>query len=224
MTPIPAHLAFFRWYAPHCAWVEKFYDQSRHTAPEGTAAVRADLTGAILTGANLTDADLARADLTGADLTGADLTGADLTDANLTDADLTRANLIGAKLIGAKLTDAILTGAKLTDADLARADLTGAIGLPAAPVVPDLDAQILARVDADTAALEMGAWHTCDTTHCRAGWAIHLAGEAGAALESKYGAPIAGALIYHASTGRIPNFYASNEAALADMRAKLEKA
>jgi hypothetical protein len=65
----------------------------------------------------------------------------------------------------------------------------------------------------------MEAWHTCQTTHCRAGWAIHLAGEAGATLEDYYGSAAAGALIYHASAGYIPDFYASNEDALDDMKA-----
>lgn len=34
-------------------------------------------------------------------------------------------------------------------------------------------------------ALNMGAWHTCDTTHCRAGWVVTLAGKKGKELESK---------------------------------------
>ncbi len=29
----------------------------------------------------------------------------------------------------------------------------------------------------------MKDWHTCETTHCRAGWIVHLAGERGKALE-----------------------------------------
>jgi len=32
-------------------------------------------------------------------------------------------------------------------------------------------------------ALDMGSVHQCQTTHCRAGWVVHLAGEAGYALE-----------------------------------------
>jgi hypothetical protein len=69
----------------------------------------------------------------------------------------------------------------------------------------------------------MGSWHgDCGTTHCRAGWAIHLAGDAGYALEKQMGAPAAGALIYHASAGYVPDFYATNDDALADMRARSE--
>ena len=68
----------------------------------------------------------------------------------------------------------------------------------------------------------MNTWHTCETTHCRAGWAITLAGSKGLELETKYGPNVAGCMIYRASTGRVPNFYASNEAALADIRAQAE--
>jgi hypothetical protein len=65
--------------------------------------------------------------------------------------------------------------------------------------------------------LKMNDWHTCETTHCRAGWAIHLAGSAGAELEALYGPERAGGFIYRASTGRWPDFFASNDAALADI-------
>ena len=44
----------------------------------------------------------------------------------------------------------------------------------------------------------MGSWHACETTHCRAGWAIHLAGKAGYDLEKKTRDPaIAGRMIFH---------------------------
>lgn len=88
---------------------------------------------------------------------------------------------------------------------------------PDAPVVPDLDAKILEHIDAG-GGLNMSDWHTCETTHCRAGWAVVVAGERGRALEEKYGAEVAGAVVYRASTGRLPNFFASEEGALEDMR------
>jgi hypothetical protein len=65
----------------------------------------------------------------------------------------------------------------------------------------------------------MASWHACATTHCRAGWAITLAGEAGAKLEAHVGPSAAGALIYQASAGYVPNFYATDAEALADIRA-----
>jgi hypothetical protein len=65
----------------------------------------------------------------------------------------------------------------------------------------------------------MTQWH-CGTTHCRAGWVVTLAGEGGKALEWAMGTPAAAAIIYMASDPdleRIPNFYDTNDNALADM-------
>ena len=107
--------------------------------------------------------------------------------------------------------------AYLSGADLSRANLSGA-DLSGAPIIPKIDAAILAAIEAG-GTLDMSAWHTCETTHCRAGWAITLAGEAGAKLEAAYGPAVAGSLIYAASRPdrRIPNFYADDEAAMADI-------
>jgi uncharacterized protein YjbI with pentapeptide repeats len=182
----------------------------------------ANLSGADLSVANLSRADLSGADLSGADLRGADLSGADLSGADLRGADLRRADLSGADLSGADLRRADLSGADLSradlrGADLSRADLSGAKGLPGAPVIPNLHRR-MAEVCAQPDALNMSTWHTCATTHCRAGWAIHMAGEAGAVLERAHGPCAAGALIYQASTGTVPDFNASNEAALEDIK------
>ena len=80
-------------------------------------------------------------------------------------------------------------------------------------------------------ALDMDTWHTCETTHCRAGWVVHLAGEAGKRLEQFHDTPLAALLIYHASSPNLPpvsptRFYESNTVAMADMRrmADLERA
>ena len=151
-----------------------------------------------------------------ADLCGADLCGADLCDANLRDADLRDADLRGADLC-----DANLRGANIRGANLCGAILTGATDLPPAAAIPHIDARILAAIESDGCALDMTEWHTCETTHCRAGWAIHLAGEAGADLERKFGPSVAGALIYAASRPEqpVPDWHVSNENALADLRA-----
>jgi hypothetical protein len=45
-----------------------------------------------------------------------------------------------------------------------------------------------------------------------------LAGEAGYELEQQSNAENAGRMIYLASTGRVPHFYATNERALEDIR------
>ena len=146
-----------------------------------------------------------------ANLRGANLRGADLSWANLTGANLSWANLTGANLSGANLSGAYLIGANLSGADL-----TGAIGLLSAPVVEDLHTKVAAAVGGGEG-LHMAEWH-CGTKHCRAGWAIVLAGEEGAALEDRLGPAAAGALIYHASTGMVPDFYSSDATALADIR------
>jgi hypothetical protein len=186
----------------------------------GAYLADADLAGAYLAGANLAGANLAGADLTRAELAGADLTGAYLAGANLADA-----NLAGADLTGAYLTRADLAGAELADADLTDAYLTRADLALIAPVVPSLNKQILAAVEGPHAlgALDMARWHTCETTHCLAGWAVHLAGTEGYALERAVGPRRAGAMIFRASTGSVPHFSAPNDRALADLRERAAK-
>jgi Pentapeptide repeats (8 copies) len=141
------------------------------------------------------------------------LVGADLRDANLRNADLSGANLRNADLSGADLRNADLSGAALRGANLIGAKL------PPAPVIPDIHRAVYAAAS-QPGALDMDAWH-CGTTHCRAGWVVTLAGEAGAALEAEFGTGPAAALIYMASDPaleRIPNWSASNADALADMK------
>ena len=127
----------------------------------------------------------------------------------------------------ANLADAYLADANLADAYLAGANLARAVKVEPdeIPIIPNIDATILAEIEKSRAAggagLEMGDWHTCDTTHCRGGWAIHLGGKKGLALERKVGQFMAACLIYQASRhgAAPPHFYASNEAAMADIRA-----
>ena len=98
-------------------------------------------------------------------------------------------------------------------------------------VVPNIDAAILASLaaHANTNGLDMGSWHGescdetnwCNTTHCRAGYAICLAGKAGFELERKVGPEVAGQMIYAASRPDkpLPDFHTNTETALADIRA-----
>jgi hypothetical protein len=89
---------------------------------------------------------------------------------------------------------------------------------PPIPVVPDIDKAIYAACS-QPGALDMSDWHSCGTTHCRAGWAVHLAGEAGYALEKFHGPLLAGQLIYRESGSPISpvRFFDNDENALADM-------
>ena len=210
---------------------------------------RANLARANLADAYLADANLARADLEDANLADADLADANLADANLADANLAGANLAGANLAGANLADANLADAYLAGANLAGA-LNVPSGVekedppttyvkanaenwaeiakhfrlrnPEVPVVENLDARILDAVTIGGGKLEMSSVHVCETTHCRAGWAVTLAGKAGLDLEAELGWQRAASMIYRASTGRVPHFYATNERALEDIKACAE--
>jgi hypothetical protein len=188
--------------------------------------LRAALEIAVKAGADLARADLARANLAGAYLAGAYLAHADLAGAYLAGAYLAHANLAGANLAGADLADADLAGADLADAYLAHANLAGALKIDPSeiPVVPNIDAAILEAIEGG-GILDMTAWHGpddkwCGTTHCRAGWAVHLAGDAGKRLQDKVGPQMAGAMIYRASRPGVPApwFFAPTDKALADIR------
>ena len=154
--------------------------------------------------------------LTRANLTGADLTGAYLTGANLTGADLTGADLTGANLTGAYLTRANLTGAYLT-----RAYLSGVIGLK---IAADAPARLLAvaRAALQPGALYMNDWHTCETTHCISGWAVHLAGEVGCVLETAVGVHMAG--LYLLGVEAAGHFYDTNKEATKYLQSVIDAA
>ena len=199
-TPTPAVKIVSRWDANSVLY--------EATPPADLAdANQAVLLGWAVKKALESDINLGEADLSGAYLSGAYLREADLSGANLRWADLSGANLGEADLRWADLREADLSGANLGEADI--------------PLLPNIDAAILEAVEKDGNKLDMSEWHVCRTTHCRAGWAIHLCGDAGYALEKAVGSSAAGALIYAKSRPDkpIPNFMASDEDALADMRA-----
>jgi ribosomal protein S11 len=72
----------------------------------------------------------------------------------------------------------------------------------------------------------MESWHSCDTTHCRAGWVVHLAGEEGYELERKTSTPFAAMQIYHKSSEikvSPVRFYEDNKKAMEDIKQCAEK-
>lgn len=98
------------------------------------------------------------------------------------------------------------------------------LGQPAIPVIGNIHTKVYEVASVPEGALDMGEWHKCNTTHCRAGWVVHLAGEAGYALERFHDTLLAAQLIYRES-GYLINpcrFYDGNTAALADMKALAE--
>ena len=138
----------------------------------------------------------------GADLRGANLRGANLRGANLSDADLG-----GADLNGANLNGATFYGANICGADF---------GLEV-PVIEDVHKKVYEACSVE-GALNMNEWHTCETTHCRAGWVIHLANAYD--LQEKFGAGVAAQLIYYKSDpGDYElDFHCENKEALEAMR------
>ena len=124
---------------------------------------------------------------------------------------LTRANLTGADLTGAYLTRAYLTGA----------NLSGVIGLK---IAADAPARLLAvaRAALQPGALYMNDWHTCETTHCISGWAVHLAGEVGCVLETAVGVHMAG--LYLLGVEAAGHFYDTNKEATKYLQSVIDAA
>jgi len=194
-----------------------------------------DLSGSDLRGSNLSDSNLSGSDLRdsnlrgsnlrGSNLSGSDLRGSNLSGSNLSGSDLSGSNLSGSDLRGSNLRGSDLSGSDLRDSNLSGSDLRGS-NLRGVPKIEKIHQAVYAAASATPEALDMGSWHACETTHCRAGWVVTLAGEAGKAMEWCLGTPAAAALIYLKSDptiGKIPNFYADNEAAMEDMKRLAEQ-
>ena len=67
----------------------------------------------------------------------------------------------------------------------------------------------------------MSKWHACETTHCRAGWVVTLAGPEGKALEKETSTCFAAMQIYKASSDikvSPTRFFESSEIAMADIK------
>jgi uncharacterized protein YjbI with pentapeptide repeats len=195
---------------------------------------QADLSGSRLIGSRFTqgslrDTDLRRVIANNADFSQTDLSGANLEFGRFESCCFNGAILTGAKIVGACFNGSTFKGAVLRCLDLTSANFSGAFiegafinheDFADTPVVPNIHKSIYAAARAQ-GALDMRTWHTCETTHCRAGWAVTLAGSASAALEEKIGTAPAATLIYLASDphlNRIPDFFASDEDAMADMK------
>ncbi len=66
----------------------------------------------------------------------------------------------------------------------------------------------------------MSTWHTCETTHCRAGWIVHLAGKRGRKLEESSSTLFAAMQIAKASSPiRVSpvRFFETNKVAMKDI-------
>lgn len=99
--------------------------------------------------------------------------------------------------------------ADLRGANLRDADLSGAVGLP--EKIKGFRALVAKTILENPAErLNMENWHTCETTHCIAGWAVHLA-QNGRYLESQMNTPgAARCLLGLLDKGEDSLFYRSN--------------
>ncbi len=87
------------------------------------------------------------------------------------------------------------------------------------PVIPGIHQRVKNAVSHPNA-LDMGEWHSCETTHCRAGWVVAIAGEEGKTLEKQTSTEFAAMMIYKASSEiRVApvRFFESNEVAMVDI-------
>jgi hypothetical protein len=94
-------------------------------------------------------------------------------------------------------------------------------GPPPVPIIPGIHKAVY-EAASHPGSLAMENVHTCANTHCRAGWVITLAGDAGDELEQFFNWEIAAMKIYDASAPGFKinpaRFYDSNDEALADMK------
>jgi hypothetical protein len=125
-----------------------------------------------------------------------------------------------------------LRGGTVTDCTVTNCNVTG--GTPQIPIITQIHQRVYHAAISE-GAFDMMTWGPeeytpeCETTRCRAGLVVHLAGQAGYALKSICGWQGAAWLIYKTSDPtieRVPDFFASNDDAMADMKrlAELEAA
>lgn len=93
-------------------------------------------------------------------------------------------------------------------------------GIAVLAVIENIHQKILAAINDNGNKLEMSTWHTCETTHCRGGWAIVLGGEDGKKLESETSTLFAAMqILKSSSTIPVPlhKFFENNEKAMEDI-------
>ena len=94
------------------------------------------------------------------------------------------------------------------------------------PVLLKPYTRILEAIARKGCKLDMGEWHQCETVHCAAGWIVHLAGKEGYDLERRLVSTLSAAkciLRKSRPEAPLPNFYATNEQALAFIMARAKE-
>ena len=88
------------------------------------------------------------------------------------------------------------------------------------PVIEKIHQKVLDAINDNGNKLNMEAWHSCETTHCRGGWVEVLAGKEGKSLAEKTSTLFAAMQIYKASSPikvSPKRFFEDNKTAMADI-------
>ena len=103
-------------------------------------------------------------------LSGKDLSGLDFSNLNLNYIDFRYSDLQDTDFTGSYLVFADFAYANLSGVDFTGAKLSGVIGLASKEDEMREAQRILQLLEDPRNKLLMDDWHTCDTTHCLAGW------------------------------------------------------
>jgi hypothetical protein len=103
---------------------------------------------------------------------------------------------------------------------------SGQLSPPPVPVIKNIHQTVLAAAS-NPDALDMSTWHTCENTHCWAGWIVAVAGPEGRELERFFDTPLAAMKICDASSS-LPKispirFFETNDEAIGHMKRMAEK-
>jgi hypothetical protein len=102
---------------------------------------------------------------------------------------------------------------------------TDFVNPPAVPVISDIHRTVF-EAASNPASLDMSTWHTCENTHCWAGWVVTLAGDEGRKLEAFFNTSLAAMKILDASSPlRVSPvwFFGTNTKALGHMKKLAEQ-
>jgi hypothetical protein len=89
------------------------------------------------------------------------------------------------------------------------------------PVIESIHQKVYQAATNTNESLNMDDWHTCDTTHCRAGWVTFLAGEKGKKLEDQTSTLFTAMQIYKKSSAinvSPVRFFEASKQAIEDMK------
>lgn len=187
----------------------------------GSTFLLAHILGSHLSENDFSDSCFEESLITNSSFLKCNLTGTLWKGSNLASASFRRVDFSGADFRGASFRD---SRSSISVSEVVLKDTKFSLQNPI-PAVSDIHNKIYEICSAPNA-LVMDNWHTCNTTHCWAGWTIVLAGEAGKLLEDEVGPSLAASLIYHASDPgmeKTPNWFQWDERRALDQMRELVK-